>query len=60
MDHNDFAAYERRRARERAQESRERLELELRAKAPLQSRGRAVQDAGHLPLFVAGNEPTLF
>jgi hypothetical protein len=39
---------------------RERLELELRAAAPLQSKGRPVADADHLPLFVAANEPTLF
>lgn len=39
---------------------RDRLELELRERAPLQSKGKPVEDAGHLPLFVAANEPTLF
>lgn len=34
--------------------------LELGAAAPLRSKGRPVEDAGHLPLFVAGNEPSLF
>jgi hypothetical protein len=36
---------------------RDRLELELRVKAPLQSKGKTVHDAAHLPLFIAGNEP---
>lgn len=39
---------------------RDRQELELRAKAPLQSKGKPVEDAGFLPLFVAANEPGLF
>jgi hypothetical protein len=39
---------------------RDRQELELRANAPLQSKGRPVADAGHLPLFVSANEPSLF
>lgn len=39
---------------------RERQILELGAKAPLQSKGRPVEDAGHLPLFIAADEPTLF
>lgn len=34
--------------------------LELGANAPLQSKGKPVKDAGELPLFIAGNEPTLF
>lgn len=33
---------------------------ELRAAAPLRSKGKPVEDAGHLPLFVAANEPSLF
>jgi hypothetical protein len=40
--------------------TRAELELELRARAPIQSRGKAVKDAGELPLFIAGNEPGLF
>lgn len=39
---------------------RERQFLELRAKAPLQSKGKPVADAGHLPLFVSADEPSLF
>lgn len=39
---------------------RDRKLVELAAAAPLQSKGRAVEDAAHLPLFVAANEPTLF
>lgn len=38
---------------------RSRQLAELRAKAPLQSKGKPVEDAGHLPLFIAGNEPSL-
>lgn len=34
--------------------------LELRAKAPLRSKGKPVADAAHLPLFVAAAEPRLF
>jgi hypothetical protein len=41
-------------------QERDRQLLELRAAAPMQARGRAVSDAGHLPLFVAANEPELF
>lgn len=37
---------------------RERAWCELRAKAPLKPRTDQA-DAGHLPLFVAANEPTL-
>lgn len=40
--------------------TRAELELELRAKAPMQSKGKPVRDAGELPLFIAGNEPSLF
>jgi hypothetical protein len=39
---------------------RNRQIIELAAKAPLQSKGRPVADVGHLPLFVAANEPELF
>jgi hypothetical protein len=39
---------------------RELYETGLRAAAPLQSCGKPVEDAGHLPLFVAANEPALF
>lgn len=37
----------------------ERQWIGLRAKAPLQSKGKPVEDPSHLPLFVAANEPTL-
>lgn len=33
--------------------------VQLAAAAPLRSKGHAVEDAGHLPLFVAANEPAL-
>lgn len=39
---------------------RERLELELRASSPLRKAAVDQRDAGHLPLFVAANEPGLF
>lgn len=39
---------------------RDRQTVQLRAAAPLRSKGRPVEDAAHLPLFVAGNEPGLF
>lgn len=39
---------------------RDRQVVELGASAPLQSKGKPVKDAGELPLFIAGNEPTLF
>lgn len=43
---------------------RQRLELELRLKSPKRANpGKAPApqaDAGHLPLFVAANEPELF
>lgn len=42
-----------------AQASRNSELVALRAKAPLQSKGRPVEDAGHLPLFVAADEPGL-
>lgn len=37
----------------------ERQRLSLAASAPLQSKGKPVEDAAHLPLFVAANEPGL-
>jgi hypothetical protein len=43
----------------RTEAERNRQLVELRAKAPLRSKGKPVADAGHLPLFVAGNEPGL-
>jgi hypothetical protein len=43
---------------------RQRLELELRLRGPKRANpGKAPEpqaDAGHLPLFVAANEPELF
>jgi hypothetical protein len=39
---------------------RDRKLAELQAAAPLRSKGRAVEDVAHLPLFVAANEPPLF
>lgn len=39
---------------------RDRERVALAAKAPLRSKGRAVEDAAHLPLFVAASEPSLF
>lgn len=47
-------------AAERRPSERDRQLLELGAAAPLQSKGKAVADAGALPLFIAANEPTLF
>jgi hypothetical protein len=43
-----------------AMNERDRQLIELRAKAPLQSKGRPVADPAHLPLFVSANEPSLF
>ncbi len=43
-----------------AEAERSRQELELRARAPLQSKGKPIEDAAHLPLFIASNEPELF
>jgi hypothetical protein len=43
-----------------AKAERDRELLQLASKAPLRSKGKPVEDAGHLPLFVAGNEPRLF
>lgn len=33
--------------------------LELQAKAPMRSKGKPIEDAAHLPLFIAANEPRL-
>jgi hypothetical protein len=44
-------------APQRPPTERERIEAELRAKAPLRST-KGQDDAGHLPLFVAANEPS--
>lgn len=38
---------------------RDRRLAELGARAPLRSKGCAVEDVAHLPLFVAANEPKL-
>jgi hypothetical protein len=38
---------------------RDRQLAQLGAAAPMRSKGRAVEDVGHLPLFVAADEPRL-
>lgn len=38
----------------------DRQRAKLGAAAPLQSKGKPVEDHNHLPLFVAANEPELF
>ena len=38
---------------------RDRQLLQLRAQAPLKSKGKPVEDPGFLPLFVAADEPGL-
>lgn len=43
---------------ERAIIERDRRLAQLAASSPLRSKGRAVEDVNHLPLFVAANEPT--
>lgn len=43
----------------RQQSERDRKLVELGARAPLQSKGKPVEDPAHLPLFVAANEPPL-
>jgi hypothetical protein len=43
---------------ERGITERDRKLAQLGAASPLRSKGQPVADVGHLPLFVAANEPT--